>query len=75
MKNPKIELNVAIYDSLNDRYITPVNVGCDPYCYICEVEEIPDFDSEYVELKDLDYEFVGRQLFTRCELERIAKRG
>ena len=75
MKNPQIELNVTIYDSLNDRYITPFDVGCDPNCYLCKVEERPEFPDEYVEMRNIDYEFVGRQLFTRGELQRMAKRG
>ena len=66
MKNPFIELNVTIYDSLNGRYITPEAIGADPYYYICSVEEYNEFFE--------DFEFVGRQLFTRNELERIAKR-
>lgn len=75
MNNPHIELNVAIYDSLNGRYITPVAVGCNPLCYICEVEEMPDYPEEYVEMYNIDYEFIGRQLFTRGELQRMMKRG
>lgn len=67
MKNPQIELNVTIYDSLNGRYITPEEVGADPKCYICSIEEYNEF-FEY-------FEFVGRQLFTRGELERIIRRG
>lgn len=67
MKNPQIELNVIIYDSLNGHYITPEAVGADPKCYICSIEEYNEFFE--------DFEFVGRQLFTRGELERIIKRG
>lgn len=67
MKNPKVELNVTIYDSLNDRYITPEEIGAYPYCYICSVEEFNEFLD--------DYEYIGRQLFTRGELERMIRRG
>ena len=66
-KNPAIELNVPIFDTLNGRYITPEAIGADPYCYICGVEE-------YNEFLD-DFEYIGRQLFTRGELERMIRKG
>ena len=69
-------MNTPIYDSLNDRYITPVAVGNNKDHYICVIEESPDFDpDEEVEMKYIDYEIVGRKMFTRNELESILRRG
>ena len=67
MRNPQVELNVTIYDSLNDRYITPEAVSENPNGYICEIEEYNEFFEEIL--------YIGRQLFTRGELERIIRRG
>ena len=67
MSIPQIELNVTIYDSLNDRYITPEAVSENPKCYICSIEEYNEFFDEF--------EFVGRDIFTRRELERMLIRG
>lgn len=67
MRNSQIEMNDPIYDALNDRYITPIDIGSDPKCYICEVEEFNQFLD--------DFELIGRQLFTRGELERMIRMG
>ena len=67
MNNPQIELNVTIYDSLNDRYITPEAASENPKCYICSIEEYNEFFE--------DFEFVGRDIFTRRELQRMLIRG
>lgn len=70
-----IEINKPIYDPLNDRYITPIASGTNLDHFICIIEEMPEFDDEAVEMKYIDYEIVGRQMFTRKELESILRRG
>lgn len=70
MKKSTIEINKPIYDSFKGRYITPITIGSNPDHFICEIEEKP-YSDEFIEM---DYEIVGRQMFTRLELERILKR-